>query len=60
MTAPKDQWWYINGAELLAALHQAHDGDAPDVVYLELIANSSDDTPTTPTTPTDERTDDDE
>lgn len=37
---PAEQWWTINGAELLAALQRAHDGDLPDVVYLELLANS--------------------
>lgn len=41
MSAAADQWWCINGAELMAALTRAHDGDEPGVVYLELIANST-------------------
>lgn len=40
MSAPADQWWCINGADLMSALTRAHGGDAPGVVYLELIANS--------------------
>lgn len=38
--APEDQWWTINGEDLLAALRRAHSGDAPEIVYLELLANS--------------------
>ena len=37
---PSDQWWSINGQVLLDALNRAHNGDDPDVVYLELFANS--------------------
>jgi len=37
---PSAQWWTINGQVLLDALHRAHDGDDPEVVYLELFANS--------------------
>lgn len=33
-------WWAISGAELLAALNRAHDGEDPDMVYAELYANS--------------------
>lgn len=40
MTAPADQWWCINGADLMGALTRAHEGDEPGFVYLELIANS--------------------
>lgn len=42
MTArpPAEQWWTLNGADLLAALHRAHSGDLPDLVYLELLVNS--------------------
>ena len=36
-------WWHLEGAELLAALHRAHDGDDPGVVYAELYANSDTD-----------------
>lgn len=38
---PDEQWWVINGAELMSALMDAADGDDPEVVYLELVANSS-------------------
>lgn len=38
--AGEDSWWVINGTELLAALKRAHEGDDPDVVYIELFANS--------------------
>lgn len=37
---PAEQWWTLNGADLMGALQRAHDGDDPDVVYLELLANS--------------------
>ena len=37
---PSDQWWTINGQALLDALHASHAGTRPDIVYLELIANS--------------------
>lgn len=41
---PTEQlWWTINGGELMAALQRAHDGDLPDVVYLELLLANSDD-----------------
>lgn len=42
MTArpPSGQWWTINGDCIMRALHQAHEGTRPDIVYLELIANS--------------------
>lgn len=45
MSAPVDQWWCINGADLMAALARAHNGDEPGVVYLELIANSETEQP---------------
>lgn len=37
---PEDQWWTINGESLMAALRLAHDGEDPDLVYLELYTNS--------------------
>ena len=37
---PSEQWWTINGEDIMNALRQAHKGDSPDIVYLELIANS--------------------
>lgn len=37
---PSEQWWTINGQSLMDALHAAHDGDDPNIVYLELLANS--------------------
>jgi len=38
---PDEQWWCINGADLLAALRQAASGDDPEIVYVELVANST-------------------
>jgi hypothetical protein len=35
-----NRWWVIHQAELLAALRQVEGGDSPDVVMLELEANS--------------------
>lgn len=35
-----DSWWTIHGSTLLEALHRAHDGEDPDLVYAELYANS--------------------
>lgn len=37
---PAEQWWTICGDDLMAALRRCHAGDAPDLVYLELLANS--------------------
>lgn len=36
-------WWAISGDALLAALHRAHDGESPDLIYAELYANSRED-----------------
>lgn len=38
--APEDQWWTINGADIMAVLARAHAGEDPDLLYLEMIANS--------------------
>lgn len=46
MKPPAEQWWSINGQALLDALNRAHAGDSPDVVYLELWANSDVEDPT--------------
>ena len=37
---PDQQWWTIRGDVIMQALQQAHEGTNPDIVYLELIANS--------------------
>lgn len=37
---PAEQWWAINGESLMDALNAAHDGGDPDLIYLELFANS--------------------
>jgi len=37
---PADQWWTINGQSIVEALQRAHDGETPDLVYLELFASS--------------------
>ncbi len=42
---PIEQWWTINGADLLAAMRRAHDGDDPNLLYLELYANSETERP---------------
>ena len=33
-------WWIIHGEEILEALRQVENGDAPEMVYMELYANS--------------------
>lgn len=35
-----DRWWVIHEDEILRALRQAAAGDDPDVVLLELTANT--------------------
>ena len=35
-----DRWWVIHEDEIRRSLRQVADGDAPDVVMLELTANS--------------------
>lgn len=42
---PADQWWTINGETLLDALKAAHEGGDPDLIYLELFANSDTEEP---------------
>jgi len=37
---PSEQWWTINGEDLMSALRRCREGDSPEVVYLELLANS--------------------
>lgn len=36
----QEQWWVINGADLLRALERVDEGYPPDIIYLELVANS--------------------
>jgi len=43
MTPPADQWWAINGQVMLDAMHRCHEGEDPELMYLELIANSETD-----------------
>lgn len=38
---PAEQWWTINGEDVMEALRRCHEGTPPDLVYLELIANST-------------------
>lgn len=33
-------WWCISGATILDALRRAHNGEDPDLIYLELYGNS--------------------
>lgn len=37
---PTEQWWALNGQILMNALHRCHEGENPEIMYLELIANS--------------------
>ncbi len=37
---PSDQWWTLNGQDFMNAMNRAHRGEAPDLIYLEFIANS--------------------
>ena len=34
------EWWTIAGSALQAALHRAHEGEDPEIVYAEMYANS--------------------
>lgn len=41
MSAPEPSgWWAISGEALMTALNRAHSGEDPDMVYMELYANS--------------------
>jgi len=40
MTSPADQYWVINGQVILDVMYRCHDGADPELMYLELIANS--------------------
>ena len=37
---PHDAWWVIHSSVLLDALKRAAAGEDPDLLYVELIANS--------------------
>ena len=37
---PVEQWWTINGEDLMNALRRCREGDSPAIVYMELLANS--------------------
>lgn len=37
---PDEQWWVIQGSDLLGALRRAAEGGDPDMLYVELYANS--------------------
>lgn len=37
---PENSWWVINGEELLSALKSCYNGENPDIIYIELWANS--------------------
>lgn len=41
MTTAAEQWWVVNADELRAALHRAHNGTDPEVVFIELYANTT-------------------
>ena len=38
---PYSVWWTMSGKDLMAALKQAHDGETPEMVYMEMYANST-------------------
>ena len=38
---PTEQWWTINGEDMLAAMRRCHAGEDPELVYLEELANST-------------------
>jgi len=40
MTPPTDQYWVINGQVLFDALRRCSEGENPELMYLELLANS--------------------
>jgi len=40
---PAEQWWAINGQVILDAMHRCYEGEDPELMYLELIANSETD-----------------
>lgn len=37
---PEEQWWSINGRDIMNALEEAARGTDPGIVYMELCANS--------------------
>lgn len=37
---PEEQWWTLNGEDFMKAMRRAHNGEDPDLIYLEYIANS--------------------
>ena len=37
---PDKQWWVLNGGCFLQAMKRAHDGEDPDLLYLEYWAES--------------------
>lgn len=43
---PSEQWWTINGEVMLDVMHRCAQGEDPEMVYLELIANSTAEEPT--------------
>lgn len=36
----KPSWWVISEPDFLEALHRAHNGENPEIVYAEWYANS--------------------
>ena len=37
---PSEQWWTIRGDDIMEAMRRAAAGEDPDLIYLELVANS--------------------
>ena len=40
MSEEHDAWWVIHAEELRKALRRCYRGEDPEIMYLELIANS--------------------
>lgn len=40
MSTPVEQWWVIHGEEFLRFLQRAHEGEAPELLFIEAFANS--------------------
>lgn len=38
--SPDSEWWAISGESFLVALRRAHEGENPDMLYIEFHANA--------------------
>jgi hypothetical protein len=44
-THPRQQWWVLNGEDLLSNLKRASAGEQPELLYIEMVANSATERP---------------